>query len=152
MTPILLSSVMIIIQLRRMLLHHLLRSLNGVLTFRLRHFLFVGFHVILLGLFLGMFIEEIHNFAITSCSLVHGESRCEFSMRAELDVVEKIHGEILAVVADEIVLIVHVSKTRSVITHLRWLPYRWSLLAHGMDCYLACSSISLLFSPAGFVN
>jgi hypothetical protein len=83
-----------IIQLRRILLHDLLRLIHRIHTLQRRH----------LTLLLGVLVlEEILNFTLPRRSLVDLEAGSKFPVRADLDRVEHVHGEVLAVVADDVV-------------------------------------------------
>lgn len=87
---------LVIIQLRRILLHNLLRILRRILVMQGR--------TLLILLLLGMIVnKQVFNFALPSGGLVHGEGRGELLVRADLDGVEKEDGEVLAVVADDVV-------------------------------------------------
>lgn len=84
------------VELRGMLLHHLLGVLHGILT--------MEFGSCLVGLLLGVLInEEIFDIAGTSCSLIDGKARRKFPMCTYLYSIQHCHSEILAVVADEII-------------------------------------------------
>lgn len=59
---------------------------------------------LLVLLLLGMLIDEqVFNLARASSGLVHSEARGELFVRADLDGFEQEDGEVLAVVADDVV-------------------------------------------------
>ena len=96
-----------LIQLRRILVHHLLGRLHRILVLQSRRpFLVVillFFDSMLLLLFWMLVDEEILDGSFSGRSLVDGKARGEFFVRADLDCVQHGEGEVLAVVADQVV-------------------------------------------------
>ena len=99
------------IQLRRVLIHNLLRRLHRIRMLQSRRPLFT-IRLLLLRrkatylmlLLLRMLIQkQIFNSPFASGALVHGKAGRELLVRAYLDCVEHGDGEVLAVVADEVV-------------------------------------------------
>lgn len=93
-----------IIQLRGVLIHDLLRHRDRVLPFRLRHLLLICLQSLMLDLLLGMLLKQLHDFAVTCGMLVDAQCRGKLAVGSELDFIEKINGEVLTVVRDEVVL------------------------------------------------
>lgn len=87
---------LVIIQLRRIILHNLLRILRRILVMQRR--------ALLILLLLGMLVDEqIFNLACARGGLVYGEAGGELFVCADLDGIEEEDGEVLAVVADDVV-------------------------------------------------
>lgn len=139
------------IQLRSVLLHHLLCELQRILPFGLGHRFFIG---IQLRLFFGMFVlPEVDYIVVSRCVLVdlrigkrglsaspprgteciqhdrqiddphactHCKRRCELLMSTELNLLQQIASEVLAVVADQVI--------------------RRSTVPHVVDRHLACNA------------
>ena len=84
-----------------MFVHDLLSLLQSVLTFWLGHLQFISIKILLL---LGVLVlPQVQNITISSSPLIHGKGRRELSVRSDLNAVEEIAGEVLAVIADEVV-------------------------------------------------
>lgn len=75
--------VMIIIQRRRILVHHLLSHLDRVLSFRLRLLLFVCLHVFVFGLFFWMFVPQFQDLSIAGSTLIDLDDARSVSIRDE---------------------------------------------------------------------
>ena len=116
---------MIIIQLRRILIHNLLSNLQRILPVRLRHLILITLQL-LLRLRRLIFSEQILDIAFARRSLVDGEAGGEFLVCAYLDAVEEVGGEVLAVVTDQVV--------------------GCSLLAHVVDCHSAYGMVRARFA------
>jgi hypothetical protein len=111
--------MMMLIQLRRILIHNLIRCLHGTRMLESRRSLqligslFLGFYLLLL---LRMFVlEQVLDRSFARGALVYGECRGELLVCANLDSLEEIKGEVLAVVADQVV--------------------GWTSFAHFVDCH-----------------
>ena len=86
----------VVVQLRRIFFHHLLRIVHCVLVVKRR--------LDLVCLLFWVFVdEEIFDLAGTRRCLVDGETCGKFSVCTYLDRIQHRHGEILAVVADDVV-------------------------------------------------
>lgn len=87
---------MVVVQLRRVLVHDLLRLMHRVLA--------VEGGPVRIRLLVGVLVdEEVLDAALARHALVHGKAGGEFAVGADLDRVEHRHREGLAVVADQVV-------------------------------------------------
>lgn len=107
---------MILVQLSRVLVHHLLGQIQGILPLRF------GFLFLVLLQAFWLFLSrlgrpQIVDRAFSSYPLIDSERGGEFLMRSGLDVGEQVDREILTVVADEVV--------------------GRSLVSHVVDCHLS---------------
>lgn len=116
-TSLVVISFVSVIEMSRIIVHDLLRYLQGILSLGFRHGVFV--FVELLLLFRMLVLPEVHDLVVSSCMLVDCECCGELFVSAELDLVEEVSGEILAVVANEVVC--------------------WPFLSHVVDGHLSCS-------------
>lgn len=102
----------VVVQLRRILVHDLAGDLEGIVVLQLGLDLVVG---VLVRVLLD---EQVLDRAVADGGLVDGEARGELAVLAEPDLLEQVHGEVLAVVVDEVVcgaLFAHVEDD-----HLAW--------------------------------
>ena len=98
---------MMSVQLRRLLVHDLLRGLHGASMLQswwpiqVIGVLFFGYMLLLL---LGVFVEEqVHDGPFSRRSLVDGKGICKLVMCTNLDGIEQLQCKVLAVVTYEIV-------------------------------------------------
>lgn len=89
------------IQLRRILIHDLLRKADGILSLGRRHLSFIVLQFRWVGFWLVS--KQVHDGAFACGTLVDGETSPELAMGADLDGFEEFYCEVLAVIADEIV-------------------------------------------------
>jgi hypothetical protein len=89
------------IQLGRIVIHHLLREAHGVLSLGRRHLRLIILQCRWVSLRLSG--KQIHDCAFASGALVNRKRGAEFAMGADLDGFKELDGEVLAVVADEVI-------------------------------------------------
>jgi hypothetical protein len=89
------------IKLGRILVHDLLRKIHRVLPLRRRHIRLIVLQFRRVRLRLVR--KQVHDSAFARRALVDSEAGAEVAVGADLDGFEELDGEVLAVVADEIV-------------------------------------------------
>lgn len=105
---------MMLVKLSCVLVHDLLRSLQGIVMWESRLNLLVR----RLGLLIRMVVDkQILDAAGADGALVNRKAGGELTVLANADLLQKVHGEVLTVVVDEVV--------------------GWSLLFHVEDCHFA---------------
>lgn len=88
------------VKLGRIVIHDLLRNLQGIVMWESRLNLFVR----RLGLLVRMVVdEEVLDAAGTDGALVDREAGGKFTVLANANLLQKVHGEVLTVVVDKVV-------------------------------------------------
>lgn len=119
LNPIKLSEErVVLVKLGCVLVHDLLRGLKGIVMWQ------SGFDLLVcrLGLLVGMIVDkEVHDAASANGALVYRVAGGKFTVLSDANLLQQVHGEVLAVVVDEVV--------------------SWSLLLHVEDDHLAWSQL-----------